>query len=134
MIKGLAHLCFNVEDLDRSIDFYCNKLGLKQAFDFNNEDGKRYGLYLHAGDRTFIELFAGQPQQRDDGQSYKHFCLEVDDLEATVRQLRGQDVDVSEPRLGRDQSWQAWIVDPDGNRIELHQYTPQSWQAPHADG
>jgi hypothetical protein len=29
-----------------------------------------------------------------------------------------------------DHSWQAWITDPDGNKIELHDYTPESWQAP----
>ena len=45
--------------------------------------------------------------------------------------LRGRGVEVSDPKLGSDQSWQAWITDPDGNRIELHDYTAESWQAPH---
>ncbi len=32
--------------------------------------------------------------------------------------------------MGSDHSWQAWLSDPDGNRVELHQYTPESWQTP----
>jgi hypothetical protein len=35
---------------------------------------------------------------------------------------------VGEVSLGSDQSWQAWLADPDGNRIELHAYTPESKQ------
>jgi predicted enzyme related to lactoylglutathione lyase len=58
--------------------------------------------------------------------------LEVDDLELTVAALRGRGVEVSNPKLGSDQSWQAWLADPDGNRIELHQYTPKSRQRPWA--
>jgi predicted enzyme related to lactoylglutathione lyase len=54
----------------------------------------------------------------------------VDDIEQTVRALRARGVEVSEVKMGGDQSWQAWLADPDGNRIELHQYTPESWQAP----
>ena len=41
---------------------------------------------------------------------------------------RAQGVEVSDAKLGGDNAWQAWITDPDGNRIELHCYTPQSQQ------
>jgi len=131
MITGMAHACFTVSDLDASIHFYQDQLGLKPAFDFRREDGTRFGCYLHLGGRTFIELFQGQLGERAEGQSYKHICLEVDDIEATVAELRARGVEVSDPKLGSDQSWQAWITDPDGNRMELHAYTAESWQAPH---
>ena len=62
--------------------------------------------------------------------SYQHFCLEVDDLTGTVAAMRAHGVEVSDPKTGRDRSLQAWLADPDGNRIELHQYTPQSKQLP----
>ena len=39
-------------------------------------------------------------------------------------------VTVTDKKLGSDNSWQAWLSDPDGNRIELHQYTAQSLQTP----
>lgn len=131
MITGLAHICFTVSDLDRAIAFYRDGLGLKEAFDFINENGKRFGVYLHVGGRNFIELFVGELGERVDKQSYRHMCLEVDDIETTVEALRVRGVEVSPIKLGSDHSYQAWITDPDGNRIELHHYTPESKQTPH---
>ena len=130
MITGIAHACFTVSNLERSIAFYRDGLGLEPAFDFTNKEGRRFGLYLHAGGRNFVELFEGQLGERAERQSFRHICLEVDDIEATVAALRARGVEVSDPKLGGDQSWQAWITDPDGNRFELHQYTPESRQAP----
>jgi lactoylglutathione lyase/glyoxylase I family protein len=133
MITRLAHACFTASDLDRSTAFYCDQLGLKHAFDFRNDDGKRFGVYLHVGGRNFIELFEGEVGTGDAHPAYRHICLEVDDIEATVRDLRAKGVDVSDPKLGSDQSWQAWLADPDGNRIELHGYTDNSRQKPHLE-
>ena len=128
MIKGLAHVCFTVKDLDRSIDFYCRQLGFRPGFDFN-KDGKRFGVYLHISGRNFIELFEGTPEAVGKS-SYRHLCLEVKDMPQTLADLRGKQVQVGQAKLGMDHSWQAWLSDPDGNRIELHEYTPESWQAP----
>ena len=131
MITGLAHACFITPDLTRAVRFYHEQLGLPVAFEFLRDDGSRFGVYFKVGHRTFIEVFAGQTDARADKQTYRHICLEVDDLPATVETLRDRGVEVSAPMLGEDQSWQAWITDPDGNRIELHAYTAQSWQTPH---
>jgi catechol 2,3-dioxygenase-like lactoylglutathione lyase family enzyme len=130
MIRSLAHVCFTVSDLERSTAFYRDKLGLKPAFDFLNDRGRRFGQYFCIGGRTFLELFQGGLNPPAEGQSYRHFCLEVDDLRATAEELRRRGVEVGEPKLGSDRSWQAWLSDPDGNRIELHQYTPESKQGP----
>lgn len=128
MITGLAHSCFVVRDLEKSIDFYQNKLGLAHAFDFINDEGKRFGVYLHVGGRSFIELFTGKPTPLDESQSFKHICLEVDDVAATVAMLRARGVETTDPKMGSDNSWQAWLTDPDGNKMELHGYTPTSKQ------
>ena len=56
-------------------------------------------------------------------------CLEVDDIQRAVADLRAAGAELDDPVLGSDGSWQAWLADPDGNRIELHQYTPESKQA-----
>jgi glyoxylase I family protein len=129
MITGIAHICLTVSDLEGSIAFYRDGLGLKPAFDFTR-DGRRYGLYLHVGGRNFVELFEGELVDPAPKQSFRHFCLEVDDIQEAVKTLRQRGIEVSDPKLGADQSYQAWIADPDGNRIELHSYTPESWQAP----
>ena len=130
MIRGLAHVCFTVSDLERSLEFYCGALGFAKAFDFVDEQGRRHGAYVKAGERTFIELFQGEVGETGPKASFKHLCLEVDDMETTVDDLRGRGVEVGEVSLGKDQSYQAWLADPDGNRIELHGYTEQSWQKP----
>ena len=129
MITGIAHICLTVSDLERSIAFYRDGLGLKPAFDFTR-DGRRYGLYLHVGRRNFIELFEGELADAAPKQSFRHFCLEVYDIEEAVTALRQRGIEVSDPKLGGDHSYQAWITDPDGNRIELHGYTLDSQQAP----
>lgn len=130
MIVGIAHACFTVSNLERSIAFYRDGLGLTPAFDFTDENGRRFGLYLHTGRRNFIELFEGQLGERADKQSFRHICLEVDDIQAAVKTLSERGIQVSEVKMGKDHSYQAWIADPDGNRFELHQYTPESWQGP----
>lgn len=130
MITALAHVCFVVQDLEPSLHFYCDQLGLPKAFDFINDEGKRFGVYIKVGARSFIEIFEGTLAPRAESQSYGHCCLEVDDIEATVAALRIQGIEVGKISMGSDHSWQAWLADPDGNRIELHQYTPESWQTP----
>ncbi len=82
MITALAHVCYIVRDLDAALDFYVDKLGLEPAFDFINEEGKRFGVYLKVGGRSFIELFIGTPELTANRGSYQHLCLEVDDLPA----------------------------------------------------
>ncbi|MDP6381471.1 MAG: VOC family protein [Phycisphaerae bacterium] len=129
MIKGVSHICFVVADLARSTEFFCDKLGLRFAFDFKDADGKVFGAYLHAGERTFIELFKGTPSAASDDASFRHICLEVDDIAETARGLKESGIEVSEPELGSDGSMQAWLKDPEGNPIELHQFLPGSFQA-----
>ena len=132
MIRSLAHVCFTVRDLDASTAFYGDQLGFEQAFPFINEAGVRFGQYFHIGRGTFLELFQGDRTDLDPSQSYRHFCLQVDDLAAEVTRLREAGLTVSDTKMGSDGSLQAWLADPDGNRIELHQYTADSKQGPWA--
>ena len=131
VVKGLAHLCFVIRDLQASLDFYCGKLGLTPGFEFRRESGELFGMYLHVGGRSFIEIFQGTTEEFREFQSYRHLSFEVDDMEATVRELREKGVTVTDPKLGGDRAWQAWTKDPDGNPIELHCYRPDSKQVPY---
>ena len=128
MIAGLSHACFVVADLERSLAFYRDRLGMPVAFEFRSAEGKLTGVYLHVGARTFVELFQGKPEPTAQNASYKHICLEVDEIEATVAELTRRGVEVTGKKLGSDNSWQAWLTDPDGNRLELHAFTPKSKQ------
>ena len=94
MITGLAHACFTVANLEAALHFYRDGLGLKEAFDFKDDDGRRFGVYLYLGGRNFIELFEGQLDARADKQSFKHICLEVDDIEPPSRPTSARGIEV----------------------------------------
>jgi lactoylglutathione lyase len=110
---------------------------LSVPFTLNNSEGKPFGYYFACGDTTFLEFFdqamaaevwGGKVEELNIGTRYKHFCLEVTGLEEFCRTLKSKGVEVSEVTLGMDNSYQAWIADPDGNSIELMEYTPSSLQ------
>lgn len=132
MITGIGHVAFLISDLNRSLDFYCNKLGFHRAFELDREGTPSpWIVYLQIAPGHFIELFPGghgENEPRPVG--YNHFCLLVDDLAATLKELevRGLLI-VGTPVRGLDNNWQYWIKDPDGNSIELMQIVTDS---PHA--
>jgi catechol 2,3-dioxygenase-like lactoylglutathione lyase family enzyme len=133
MIRDLAHVCFVVRDLEASHEFYVKKLGLCAAFDFVNDKGERFGMYVKVGPRSFIEMFKGDVDAKAPKQSFQHICLEVEDFHQTVAAIRKAGVAVDNVNMGGDNSWQGWLADPDGNVIELHGYTPKSMQTPFLD-
>ncbi len=137
MIRQLAHLNFFTNDLERTIDFYVNKLGMKIKFTLHNDEGQPFGHYFECGNSTFIEVFdqelavkqwGGKVEALTAGTRYKHFCLEVTGLDSFCETLKARGVDVSAISTGMDNSRQAWINDPDGNSIELMEYGPTSLQ------
>ncbi|MCY3916263.1 MAG: VOC family protein [Chloroflexi bacterium] len=127
MIKRLAHVCIGATDLAETERFYRDMLGMEKAFDFFRA-GLQIGFYLKAGESTFIEVFAANAQPEIVCPLIKHFCLEVEDLDAICEALQSKGVDVSARKLGGDGAWQAWITDPSGVRIELMQYSEDSSQ------
>ena len=134
MITGLGHIAITASDIDRSLDFYCNILGLPEAFRVNNDDGGLWMVYLKTGPDDFIEIFTGgdpPPEAPRNAAGIKHICLWVDDIDATLKDLadRGLDVDPDAVRSGRSGCRQYFIADPDGVRIELMQLMPNSLQA-----
>jgi lactoylglutathione lyase len=137
MIKRLAHLCFFTNQLNEMIDFYHQKLNLNLKFKFTGDDGQEFGCYFELGEMTFLEIFdqqgatkqwGGQIKDLEPEGRYQHFCLETVNLEDVCQNLKQKGVEVTPIQVGMDQSKQAWIKDPDGNRIELMEYTAKSWQ------
>jgi glyoxylase I family protein len=131
MIRQIAHVCISAADLKEAERFYCEVLGLTVSFRFRRGD-ETVGLYLNAGGGTYIEIF---PRKGDEtgNAPIRHLCIQVSDLADTVERVRRHGVAVTEPKKGCDGSWQAWITDPSGVRIEFHEYTPLSSQLTGAD-
>jgi catechol 2,3-dioxygenase-like lactoylglutathione lyase family enzyme len=127
MIKQLAHICIGAKDLAEAERFYCGLLGLKKKFSFLRKD-QAAGLYLSAGEGVFIEIFPEGNGAADKVQWIRHLCLEVENLDLVIAALRKDGRDVTDKKMGCDQSWQAWTHDPSGIPIEFHEYTEQSHQ------
>ncbi len=139
MITRLAHLCLKTDDLGTMTDFYTQVLGLKIKFSLRNTDGQIIGHFFELGSMSFLEIFDIRLSAKQWGgraktlrahapSTYQHFCLQVTDIEAVARELNEKGVDVTPVKVGMDNSKQIWIKDPDGNSIELMEYTEGSLQ------
>jgi lactoylglutathione lyase len=131
-IAGLAHVAIKVTDLERSLAFYVGKLGFSEMLRLNKDDGSVWLVYLRITDDQYLEVFPGAENDRAPGwnaNGMNHMCLAVDDLKALVKEIEAAGIQLLMPlKLAVDGNWQAWIEDPDGNRIELMQMDPQSLQ------
>jgi lactoylglutathione lyase len=132
--NSLGHIALKVGDLDRSIDFY-SKLGFPEFLRLNEEDGSAWIVYMRVGDNLYIELFPGGKGPADtQGTGVNHLSLTVEDIEETERHLQEVGIPLESPRKearGVDRNRGMWIVDPDGNRIEIMEMAPDciQWEA-----
>jgi lactoylglutathione lyase len=127
-ITSLGHVAVRVNDIDRSLDFYVNKLGFEEMFRLHKEDGTLWIVYLRVTDDQYVELFPGGEGNRSphtEAAGYNHMCFTVDNLDAVIAQLAERGVALSRGRkVAVDRNPQAWVEDPDGNRIELMEMSP----------
>jgi len=132
MIKGIGHTAYTVENMEKSLDFYCNVLGLKKQFELNRPGGEPWIIYLKIKDGQFIELFYGgsvKNSWKSENIGYSHLCLEVEDIHEIAERIKSKGISLdTEPKQGSDLNWQCWVRDPDGNRIEFMQMNPESPQ------
>ena len=110
---GVHHVSINVEDVDAALDFYVNTLGLTRRDD--RPDFGFPGAWLDAGSQQVHLIGGSVPPAKG-----QHFAIRVDDLAATVEELRSRGLEVSDAmRVGAN--LQAFLNDPAGNQIELHE-------------
>lgn len=126
-IVGYGHVAIKVTDLDRSLDFYRDRLGFPEMLRLKNEDGSTWLVYLRITDDHYLEIFPGAENDRAPGwnaNGVNHLCFTIEDLDATTGRIKAAGIALtSEIKQGLDGNRQAWIEDPDGNRIELMEMT-----------
>jgi lactoylglutathione lyase len=132
-ITSLGHVAIRVSDVNRTLAFYTGKLGLQEMLRLHRDDGRLWLLYLRITDEQYLEVFpdaVGEQAPAPESNGLNHICLTVADLDDVVRQLGARGIPLSRPlKLGPDGNRQAWIEDPDGNRIELMEMAAGSLQA-----
>lgn len=131
-LSGIGHVALKVADVGRSLEFYRDRLGFAEMMRLNRDEGSLWLVYLRITDTQFLELFPGGQGKRApnaDATAINHLCLECHDLDATASALRNAGIRLTvEPKMGADGNRQCWIEDPDGNRIEFMQMSPDSMQ------
>jgi len=115
------HTMVRVTDLEASIDFYCNKLGLVELRRKENEKGRYTLAFLAApgNEDAQVELtYNWDPEAYTGGRNFGHLAYEVDDIYATCGRLMDNGVVINRPpRDGR----MAFVRSPDNISIELLQ-------------
>jgi lactoylglutathione lyase len=120
------HTMLRVRDLDAALDFFVNKLGLRESRRSVNEAGRFTLVFLTSGapdDRAEVELTYNwdQAEAYSTGRFFGHLAYAVDDIYATCARLQAAGVDILRPpRDGR----MAFIQSPDGHSVELLQRGP----------
>ena len=115
------HTMVRVTDIDKSLDFYCNQLGLVELRRKESEQGRFTLVFLAApGDEEAqVELtYNWDPEDYGEGRNFGHLAYAVDDIDALCQKLMDAGVTIHRPpREGH----MAFVRSPDNISIELLQ-------------
>ncbi len=125
----IRHTMLRVKDLDRSVDFYTNVMGMKVFRRSDNEGGKYTVVFIGYGDESTdpaIELTYnwGQDDGYEVGTGYGHIAIGVPDIYGICEKVEAFGMEVPRPpgplkHTGPNGAVIAFIRDPDGYSIEL---------------
>jgi catechol 2,3-dioxygenase-like lactoylglutathione lyase family enzyme len=110
---GVHHVSINVDDTDVAVAFYTDVLGMTLRDD--RPDLGFNGAWLDFGSHQLHLLELTVPDDRG-----QHFAIDIEDIDAATSFVRSKGVDVSDPTPIAS-SRQAFLRDPSGNLVELHQ-------------
>lgn len=115
------HTMVRITDIDASLAFYCEALGLTLLRRYDNEAGRFSLLFLAApaDESAQVELtYNWDPETLEGGRNFGHLAYAVDDIYASCERLQAHGVVINRPpRDGR----MAFVRSPDGVSIELLQ-------------
>ena len=115
------HTMVRVSNIENSLDFYCNKLGLQEVNRYESEQGRFTLVFLSApgNEDAQVELtYNWDPDDYDEGRNFGHLAYSVKNIYETCQQLMDGGVTINRPpRDGR----MAFVRSPDNVSIELLQ-------------
>ncbi len=115
-IQGMNHFTVLTSDLDATLAFYCDLLGLRsgQRPPFNFP-----GAWLYSGSQAVLHVVAGRELPAQAAGVIDHMAFSAQGLASTVEQLRAKGIDHDLRRLPGNGQCQLFFHDPDGARVEL---------------
>ncbi len=134
-VTELDHIVLNVRDIDRSVKFYTEILGLRAERLDEFKSGKVAFPSVRINDQTIIDLFPEKTPAPSPGEGTKnvngnlnHFCLVVsqEDFSGIVNYLTGRQIAIREGPVSRwgarGRATSVYFLDPDGNEVEIRSY------------
>lgn len=122
-IRELDHIVLNVTDIERSLAWYTDLLGLEGLRVDEWRRGEVGFPSVRVSDGCIIDLFG--VEQHSEGSNLNHFCLVAPraDVDGITSDPRFEVVGGPGPRFGaRGDGWSVYIDDPDGNTVEIRSY------------
>jgi lactoylglutathione lyase len=117
MVPKVRTVFLMVEDQDRSLEFYTEKIGMEKVTDAEMWPGARWLEVAAPGAETYIALTAARDfPGATPGEGGGGFTMAVEDVRQLYEELKAKGVDVEEPQ---DQRWSTVLnfTDPDGHKI-----------------
>jgi lactoylglutathione lyase len=115
------HTMVRISDIEASLDFYCNALGLEEVRRRDSENGRFTLIFLRAPGDEHAELeltYNWDPEEYTGGRNFGHLAYRVDNIYEKCQQLMDKGVTINRPpRDGR----MAFVRSPDNISIELLQ-------------
>ncbi|WP_252109352.1 MULTISPECIES: fosfomycin resistance glutathione transferase [unclassified Halomonas] len=110
MITGLNHITLAVSNLERSLEFYTQALGLTGHVKWDN------GAYLSAGE-LWLCLSVDEPDSKID---YTHIAFDVGEAEFEAFCARLEARSVTRWKENTSEGASFYLLDPDGHKLEIH--------------
>ena len=121
-VSGIDHAAISVKDLEASLKFYTEVLGLKISQREYQKPGIEY--FLDCGE-SLIGLLQGDPggekhflQDSGLGGNHVSFRVPTKDFDAAAEELKRRKVTITFEKK-RERSWSVYFLDPDGNKLEI---------------
>ena len=123
-IKKVGTVVVPVDDVDRAIEFYVDKLGFEKRVDIPFGEGYRW-VEVSPGDVETTIAICPPPPGKSAGNAETGICLQTDDIDAVHAELktRSVDIDAEVSRMGDPVPPMVWLRDPDGNVLMIVEAT-----------